>query len=261
MIRQLGRLFRKGGTSSPSSTGMPKLTLFNQSMLPEELRLPLPADPMSRICAGLVDLSLCAACGVGLAAASHYGMGLEALSASGLGQGAGLVLWAARDGLGPGGNRSPGKAMLGLELVTSDGTLVSPMAALCRSSYFLLLPATPLHPFVGLTLEVLLFWDLATLLFTQDSRKAGDYMWGSRVVEELPGRDLRVLDYREAQEIEELRMKLEKVAPGWLEEEGLLRDTHWFIPRVNEKKSVLAGEKLRPQLDHSTTYSIRKEKK
>jgi hypothetical protein len=101
------------------------------------------------------------------------------------GQSTGLLAWAFRDGLGRGGNRSPGKALFGLELAYADGTLVSPMAALCRSSYVLLLPAVSLHPFVGLSLEVLLFFDVATLVLTQDARKAGDYMWGSRVVEEM----------------------------------------------------------------------------
>jgi len=216
---------------------------------------------MSRISAGLVDLSVSAACAAGVAGLAHYGAGVDALIASGMGQGAGLLIWAARDGLAHGGNRSLGKAIFGLELVTSDGSLVSPLAALCRSSYFLLLPATSLHPFVGLSLEVFLFWDLATLVFTQDSRKAGDYMWGSRVVEELPGRDVRLLEYQEAREIERLREKIEKVAPGWLAEDGLLNDAKWYSPEVGER-GVLAGTKGlgRMPFDHGISYTIRSQK-
>ena len=241
MLRNLGRFFRRGG-GVESQQRVVANNLSDQSWLPPPLRLPRPAEPMARMCAGLADLALSAALGASVAAACHYGGGLDAVSAVGVGQGTSLMLWAARDGLGPGGNRSPGKALFKLELVNSDGTLVSPLAGLCRSSYFLLLPATPLHPFVGLTLEVLLFWDIATLVLTPDARKAGDYMWGSRVVEELPDRHIRMLDYMEGVEVEELREKIEKVAPGWLEEEGLAKDVLWHTPRVGDK-SILAGAK------------------
>ena len=67
-------------------------------------------------------------------------------------------------------------------------------------------------------------------------------MWGSRVVEELPDRDVRMLDYMEGVEVEELREKIERVAPGWLEEEGLAKDVLWHTPRVGER-SILAGAK------------------
>jgi hypothetical protein len=201
----------------------PKVTLFDQSGLPEPLRLPRPGEPLARISAGIADAFLAGACGLCVSGALHYGGGggipLDVVTLCG--QSTGLLAWAFRDGLGRGGNRSPGKALFGLELAYADGTLVSPMAALCRSSYVLLLPAVSLHPFVGLSLEVLLFFDVATLVLTQDARKAGDYMWGSRVVEELPGRELRLLESREAVEIARLREKVAAAVPGLLEEEGL----------------------------------------
>ena len=232
-------LFRRAGRSSglpPSSLLGPRLTLYDQSALPEPLRLPRPGEPLSRMCAGIADACLSAATGACVAGALHYGgSGLPLETISQAGQSVALLAWCARDGLGPDGNRSPGKALFALELAHADGSLVSPLAALCRSSYFLLLPAVTLHPFVGLGLEVLLFFDVATLVLTQDARKAGDYMWGSRVVEERPGRHLRLLEYREAAELAELREQVAQAAPGLLQEEGLAEGVLWHTQAAAAK--------------------------
>jgi hypothetical protein len=207
----------------------PRITLYDQSALPEPLRLPRPGEPLARISAGIADAGLAAACGLCAASALHYSGSGEVAALAG--QSVALLAWAARDGLGPGGNRSPGKALFGLELTQADGSLAPPLAALCRSSYWLLLPAAALHPLVGLGLEVLLFFDLATLVLTQDARKAGDYMWGCRVVEELPGRAERLLEYAEAAELAQLRDKAAALAPGLLEEEGLAEGSAlWHTP-------------------------------
>jgi hypothetical protein len=221
-------LFRRARPGAASGALPPRITLYDQSALPEPLRLPRPGEPLSRICAGIADAGLAAACGLCAASALHYGGSSEVAVLSG--QSVALLAWAARDGLGPGGNRSPGKALFGLELTQADGSLPSPLAALCRSSYWLLLPAASLHPFVGLGLEVLLFFDLATLVLTQDARKAGDYMWGCRVVEELPGRAARLQEYHEAVELAQLRERAAQLAPGLLEEEGLAEGALWHTP-------------------------------
>ena len=223
-------LFRRSPRpgAAPGASAL-RLTLLDQSSLPEPLRLPRPGEPLSRISAGIADASLASLCGLCVASALHYGGGgvFSPEEAALAGQSAALLAWAARDGLGPGGNRSPGKALFGLELTNADGSLASPLAALCRSSYFLLLPAASLHPFVGLGLEVFLFFDVATLVLTQDARKAGDYMWGCRVVEELPGRAARMQEYREAAELARLREDMSARAPGLLEAEGLAADPLW----------------------------------
>jgi uncharacterized RDD family membrane protein YckC len=218
----------------PYASSLPgaRLTLLDQSALPAPLRLPRPGEPLARICAGLADAGLALASGACAACALHYGGGLALEAAALPAQSVALLAWAARDALGAGRNRSPGKALFGLELANADGSLASPAAALLRSSYMLLLPATPLHPFVGLGLELLLFFDLATVVLTQDARKAGDYMWGCRVVEERPGRAERLLEYREAEEMAALRARIEAAAPGLLRAEGLAEEATWHTAPV-----------------------------
>jgi hypothetical protein len=229
MLRSTYNTLFKRARPGAAAALPPRMSLFDQSALPEPLRLPRPGEPLARICAGIADAGLASACGLCVASALHYGGSSEVAALSG--QSVALLAWAARDGLGPGGNRSPGKALFGLELTQADGSLASPLAALCRSSYWLLLPAAGLHPFVGLGLEVLLFFDVATLVLTQDARKAGDYMWGCRVVEELPGRAERLLEYAEAAELAQLRDKAAALAPGLLEEEGLAEGSAlWHTP-------------------------------
>ena len=221
-------LFRRGARPGAAGGALPpRVTLADQSALPEPLRLPRPGDPLARISAGIADASLASLCGLAAAGALHYGGAWEPALAALSGQSLALLAWAARDGLGPGGNRSPGKALFALELTQADGSAAPPLAALCRSSYWLLLPAASLHPFVGLGLEVLLFFDVATLVLTQDARKAGDYMWGCRVVEELPGRAERLQECREAAELARLREEVAGLAPGVLEEEGLAEAPLW----------------------------------
>ena len=69
-------------------------------------------------------------------------------------------------------------------------------------------------------IEVALFFDLSSLVLTQDARKAGDYMFGTRVVEERPGREQRVIDYFEQVEIEKVRDEIESLRPGLLTRRG-----------------------------------------
>jgi hypothetical protein len=154
-------------------------------------------------------------CGVGAAVGAAMGGGAPDVALA-AGQGAALLLWVLRDALGDGGNRSWGKRLFRLELACADGTLAPPRAAALRSAYLLLLPLAGMHPFVNLTLETLLFADLATLVLTPDARKVGDYALGCRCVEERPGRAQRARDLREAEEVAELRRQIEQMAPGLL---------------------------------------------
>ena len=178
-------------------------------------------DPLARIRAGFVDALLAATFGgcLGLSASS---LGLPAQEALGLCNGAALLLWVCRDGLAPGNNRSPGKALFKLELCTREGLPLSPAAALCRNAHFLLLLAAPLHPMGAVALEAALFFDVATCAFTPDARKVGDYALGCRVVEERPGRAERLRDAAEAAEMEALAGRIRAAAPGLLEAEGLV---------------------------------------
>ena len=97
-----------------------------------------------------------------------------------------------------------------------DGALAPPAACAARSCYLALAPVAGAHHMLGAALELALFFDLASLALTSDARKAGDYVFGTRVVEERPGRALRLRDLREALEREALRADIEALAPGLL---------------------------------------------
>ena len=216
-----------------------RVTLFDQSALPAALRLPRPGDPFARVMAGSFD-ALVAGAGGACCFAAAGAAGANPVDASAVAQAAALALWAVRDALGDGGSRSLGKRLFSLEIALSDGTLAPRSAALARSWYYALLPAATLHPFVGLSLEVLLFADLATLVLTPDARKAGDYMVGTRVVAERIGRAARLAEASELQEARALREQVEKQAPGLLaeiERESGGKAAPWW----HSQQSILAG--------------------
>ena len=227
-------LFRR----SRAPGGVPSLSLFDQTSLPEPLRLPLPADPLARLCAGIVDGAVAAA-GAAAAFYSAEAVGAASADAAAACQATFLLLWATRDALGDGGNRSLGKRVFNLELTRADGSLASRPAALARSWYVLLAPAAGVHPFVGLSLELLIFFDVATLVLTPDARKAGDYMFGTRVVRARAGRSDRLADAADAVEAATLREEIEAAAPGLLAQ--IAEETRAPRPWWELEKSVLAG--------------------
>ncbi len=217
----LARLFRRGERKGDKSTS-PFLSPDRQLErgIPEDLQLPTPAEPIKRFFAAVFDAGLALTGGVVAGYAASYGTGIpEAVGA--VGQGTALVLWTLRDGLGDHGNRSLGKALFKLELANWDGTLPQPSACLARNVYFALVPLTAFHPLVTMSLEVVLFFDAASFFVTKDARRVGDYIFGTRVVQERPGRALRALDMHEAVEAGEIRAELEALAPGVLDK---LRD-------------------------------------
>lgn len=193
-----------------------KLTLFNQWMIPEDLQLPKPGDPLKRIGAGCVDVLVSVVSG-GLVGAAMRATGLfDADLMMQLSQGTALMTWVMRDALGDGGNRSLGKRLFGLELAHWDGTLPTPRLALTRNAYWLVLPAMVMHPLAAMGGGVLIAFDIASVLLTADARKVGDYATGLRVVDARRGRDVRLQDAADAEEIRALRAEIEERAPGFL---------------------------------------------
>jgi uncharacterized RDD family membrane protein YckC len=207
-------------TLAPRDSGVSsRLSLHNQDSIPEPLRLPRPADPLARLGAGLLDAGISI---VGGSVAGYLAFLGSALPEVGLAaaQGTAIALFSFRDAFGDEGNRSIGKKVFSLELALWDGQLPSPSSCAARSWYLCLIPIASLHPVLLASLEVGLFFDLASLLLTQDARKAGDYMFGTRVVEERPGRDERVKEYIEQVEIEKVREEIEALQPGLLTRRG-----------------------------------------
>lgn len=193
-----------------------KLTLFNQSMLPEDLRLPTPADPLFRVGAGIADAVVSGIGGAAAAAAAYYASDGAAELAAAAGQGTALLLWVLRDSLADEGTRSFGKKWFKLELTYWDGTLATPAHARMRNVYFLILPFMAMHPIASMIGSIIFFFDAASVVITSDARKAGDYLFGTRVVNERPGRDVRVQDMWETMEVRRLRAEIEHLAPGML---------------------------------------------
>lgn len=214
------RFFKKFFRRRVHPTDMPqdpmKLTLFNQWMIPEDLQLPKPGDPLKRIGAGCVDVIISAVAGSLVGAAAHASGLADPALVTQLAQGMGLMAWVMRDALGDGGNRSLGKRLFGLELAHWDGTLPTPRLALTRNAYWLALPAMALHPLAAMGGGMLIVFDVASVLLTADARKVGDYATGLRVVDSRKGRELRLQDAEEAEEIRALREEIEAKAPGFL---------------------------------------------
>jgi uncharacterized RDD family membrane protein YckC len=220
IFRGLKRLIGKSSTSIPSDHVSSRLTLFNQSSLPPEYRVPVPANPLARISAGVVDLSISIAAGYSASVGiDWYTSGLSELSEY-AGHGVGVAMWMLRDTLGDEGNRSIGKRMFKVEIVYVDGTPVSQQHALLRNWYFLGLPLIVFHPFVNLLAQGFLVWDLSSVLLTQDARKAMDYAFGMRVVDELPNRLERLKQQEIDFEILQIEEEIERLSPGLLAAKG-----------------------------------------
>lgn len=205
--RWLKGLFGRNNESEGTQT-----SLLKQEGIPLELRLPLPGDPMSRLGAGLVDIFIAGSAGIG-AGTLVQALGGDTATTSLAAQGTALALWVLRDALSADGNRSIGKRLFKLELANWDGSLPSVAHAAVRNAYFLALPLSQVHPLLEMVWTLVLVFDLSSILFTQDARKLGDYVLGTRVVDERPGRAARVQDQIELAEMQDLQAEIEELTP------------------------------------------------
>jgi uncharacterized RDD family membrane protein YckC len=188
-------------------------SLLKQEGIPPELRLPLPGDPMSRLGAGLVDLIIAGTSGACLGAVTQA-LGGDADIYAFVGQSASLATWILRDALSPDGNRSIGKRLFKLELAHWDGSLPSIVSAAARNAYFLALPLSQVHPMLEMVWTLVLVFDISSIFFTQDARKLGDYILGTRVVDERAGRADRLKDQDELAEMAVLEAELRELSPA-----------------------------------------------
>lgn len=215
-----------------------RMTLFHQDYAPEDLRLPSPGDPFARTAAGVTDVVIAGSVGACVA----YGLQLvtgDANLAFSVAQGTALAHWVFRDSLGlDGGNRSIGKRVWKQEIAYWDGTLASPGHAALRNFYFLGWPLATLHPIAGMTWSVLVVFDMASVFFTQDARKVGDYLFGTRVVNERAGRDVRLTDMEESNEIRRIRAEVERLSPGLL---AIRTKSHGLGPSSGRPASSSTG--------------------
>ena len=141
-----------GGASKTSSSG--QTSLLKQEGIPEELRLPLPGDPMSRVGAGLTDMIIAASVGLAVGGVAQLVI-IDDATVRAAAQTAALGMWVLRDALSLDGNRSIGKRLFKLEIAYWDGALPPAVIAAARNSYFLTLPLSQLHPLLEMVSFVL----------------------------------------------------------------------------------------------------------
>jgi hypothetical protein len=231
-----------------------RVTLFNQSKLPEDLRLPLPAEPFFRTLAGLTDLLVSLAIGCTAYLAVRHGVGDLGLALN-AGGGAALAAWMVRDAVCDEGNRSLGKKIFRMEITDAEGGLATRTACLLRSWHYGIIVLMPLHPAFDLTAGAILVFDLASLLVTPDARKLADYTLGTRVTMERPNRALRVQDATEADELALIRAQLMKSAPDFIKEQDALeRSARVGFPQHTPTTGE-ETDKMRPGVSASASSS------
>jgi len=165
----------------------------------------------------------------GAAAGAAHALGEDVVTVAAAFQGVALASWMVRDAATSEGNRSLGKRVFGLELAYWDGCLPTRGHALLRNLYWAVLPVMAWHPLAALAGTLPFVFDGASLLFTPDARKVGDYMAGTRVVMERPGRADRMRDLTDRLEADQLRAEIQDAAPSLLADSrtGAEGGLHW----------------------------------
>lgn len=168
--------------------------------LPEDLAMPEPADMFDRVGAASIDLSVAAVGGAAAAACMHVvGMPWEVYVHGSVA--AGTILFALRDVLWEEGTRSLGKSAMGLEVAVWDGRLVTHWQSMVRNIPVLVLPLWDIHPWASTVVFMLLAFDSASVVATPDRRRIGDYLAACVCVRARPGREYRVMDLVEREEL------------------------------------------------------------
>lgn len=192
-------LARREGEASFRAIELARAKLTDKD-LPEDLAVPEPADIIDRTAAASID-ALGAAAGATVAGLAMVTMGLpETVCAHGA-VACGLTLFALRDVLWEEGTRSMGKAALDLEVSTWDGRIASHWQSLVRNLPVLVLPLWDVHPVAQQAFLLIVGFDIVSMVLTPDRRRIGDYMAATSCVTERPGRELRVMDLVERDEL------------------------------------------------------------
>lgn len=107
------------------------------------------------------------------------------------------VLFLGRDSIIERGTRSPGKKLMKLEIVKTDGQLPSRWNTLGRQLYL------PVYGASAFLMPYIFFFaaaDLGLMMFTPKTQRLGDFLGRTRVIDELPDRKERV---KEKQRVDE----------------------------------------------------------
>lgn len=148
----------------------------------------LPGAPLGkRFAAFLVDIGLSLGAGAGFGLLVYLDLGRILDAAQGFGFSS-WVFFMMRDSVFERGTRSPGKKVMGLEIVKMDGQLPTRWNTAFRQAYLpIYTGATLLLPYIVL----LPIADLGLVLFTKRSYRIGDLIGRTRVITEQTDREQR----------------------------------------------------------------------
>ena len=192
-------LARRQGEESFHAIELTRAKLTDKD-LPEDLAMPEPADTIDRLAAACID-ALAAGVGAGVAALGLHAVGLPPETCAHATAGCALTLFAMRDVLWEEGTRSMGKAAMGLEVAVWDGRLAAQWQSLGRNLPVLALPLWDVHPFAQHAFLLLLAFDVVSIVATPDKRRLGEYLASTICVTARPGREYRVMDLVERDEL------------------------------------------------------------
>ncbi|GBG26501.1 Rho GTPase-activating protein 27 [Hondaea fermentalgiana] len=146
------------------------------------------AAPGRRFLAGIVDAGASFAAGCAFGTLVYLDIG----NLMGAGASVSLSAWTffvCRDMIFERGTRSPGKRLLKLEIVRTDGQLPSRWNTLFRQIY---LPVYLGSAFLMPYIFVFSAADLGAMLFTAKRQRLGDFIAQTRVIDEQPDRQVRL---------------------------------------------------------------------
>lgn len=160
----------------------------------------VPANLAKRGGAALIDLLVSGGLGCVFASAVYVDLGQFEASVASIGF-TGWVLFLFRDILYEQGTRSIGKKVMKIEIITNNGTLPSRYNNFFRQIYLpLYAGAALLMPYI-LALPVI---ETGCVLFTEDSKRIGDFIGQTKVIKELGDREKRLEEKKEIDAEEEL---------------------------------------------------------
>lgn len=182
------------GETTWSPPDQPELDVFKKEI--EEMATKLTAVPDSvpsapigkRFLAGVVDAGASFAAGCAFGTLVYLDIG----NLMGAGASVSLSTWAlfmGRDMIFERGTRSPGKRLLKLEIVRTDGQLPSRWNNFFRQIYLpVYLGSVYLMPYIFFFSAA----DLGAMMFTSKRQRLGDFIAQTRVINEQPDREFRL---------------------------------------------------------------------
>jgi len=198
---------RETGDVSWAPPNDPELDIFIKEKEADSISLtPVPADTpnanlMRRMGACVIDMGLSLGAGglFGLGVYIDMGNSMAALPSIGF---SAWVAFLIRDIVIEQGTRSPGKKLMKLEIVRTNGQLPSRYNNFFRQIYL------PVYAGSAVLMPYIFFFaavDVGCMIFTPKNMRLGDFIGQTRVIPELPDREERLAEKLEADRLDDLK--------------------------------------------------------